>query len=50
MHDIYGGEGEWICACLRTDDWQRVGTENRFLLIGKIYHNSFVVTAFNVTQ
>jgi hypothetical protein len=23
IHDIYGAEGEWICACVRTDDWQR---------------------------
>jgi hypothetical protein len=23
IHDIYGAEGEWVCACVRTDDWQR---------------------------
>jgi hypothetical protein len=23
IHDIYGADGEWICACVRTDDWQR---------------------------
>jgi hypothetical protein len=23
IHDIHGAEGEWICACVRTDDWQR---------------------------
>ena len=23
IHDIFGAEGEWVCACVRTDDWQR---------------------------
>lgn len=23
IHDIYGADGEWVCACVRTDDWQR---------------------------